>query len=52
MSQLQPMKEKTSITSDTDISEPEISLSEWQRSKPIEENNLCEQIILRAIYHN
>ena len=28
MSQLQPMKEKTSITSDTDISEPEISLSE------------------------
>jgi hypothetical protein len=28
MSQLQPMKEETSITSDTDISEPEISLSE------------------------
>ena len=28
MSQLQPMKEKTSITSDTDTSEPEISLSE------------------------
>jgi DNA-binding transcriptional ArsR family regulator len=28
VSQLQPMKEKTSITSDSDISEPEISLSE------------------------
>jgi DNA-binding Lrp family transcriptional regulator len=28
MSQLQPMKEKISITSDMDISEPEISLSE------------------------
>jgi hypothetical protein len=28
MSQLQPMKEKTSITSDTDVSERKISLSE------------------------